>query len=146
MITEDYVSFEVAKLLKEKGFDEYCFAAYSTVIGDFITVGPIKNSEIDANKNVTESMEPGDFGNLYANCDDTHICTAPTHQMAMKWLREVPNMYIEVCADKSHNFQDIIFRPAVYDRELDCLWESDNFSTYEEACEAALKYCLTKLI
>jgi len=24
MITEDYVSFETAKLLKEKGFDEYC--------------------------------------------------------------------------------------------------------------------------
>lgn len=128
MITEDYVSFEVAKLLKEKGFNEYCFAAYSTEIGDFITVGPIKNSEIDADK------------------DDTHICTASTHQMAMKWLRKVPNMYIEVCTDKSYNFQDIIFSPAVYDRELDCLWESDNFSTYEEACEAALKYCLTKLI
>jgi len=24
-ITEDYVSFEIAKLLKEKGFDEHCF-------------------------------------------------------------------------------------------------------------------------
>lgn len=24
MITEDYVSFETAKLLKEKGFDEVC--------------------------------------------------------------------------------------------------------------------------
>ena len=28
MITEDYVSFEVAKLLKEKGFDEECNMAY----------------------------------------------------------------------------------------------------------------------
>ena len=26
MITEDYVSFETAKLLKEKGFDETCRA------------------------------------------------------------------------------------------------------------------------
>jgi len=25
MITEDYVSFETAKLLKEKGFDEECY-------------------------------------------------------------------------------------------------------------------------
>ena len=25
MVTEDYVSFETAKLLKEKGFDEKCF-------------------------------------------------------------------------------------------------------------------------
>ena len=29
MITEDYVSYEVAKLLKEKGFDEPCECAYS---------------------------------------------------------------------------------------------------------------------
>lgn len=28
MITEDYVSFETAKLLKEKGFDESCRAVY----------------------------------------------------------------------------------------------------------------------
>lgn len=27
-ITEDYCSFEVAKLLKEKGFDEACRAVY----------------------------------------------------------------------------------------------------------------------
>ena len=27
-ITEDYVSFEVAKLLKEKGFDEKCLRWY----------------------------------------------------------------------------------------------------------------------
>lgn len=29
MIAEDYVSFEVAKLLKEKGFNEPCRAIYS---------------------------------------------------------------------------------------------------------------------
>lgn len=28
MITEDYVSFETAKLLKEKGFDEKCQKVY----------------------------------------------------------------------------------------------------------------------
>ena len=28
MITEDYVSFETAKLLKEKGFDEYTISYY----------------------------------------------------------------------------------------------------------------------
>jgi len=29
MITEDYVSFETAKLLKEKGFDKKCFTVYN---------------------------------------------------------------------------------------------------------------------
>lgn len=28
MITEDYVSFETAKLLREKGFEEVCSANY----------------------------------------------------------------------------------------------------------------------
>ena len=28
MITEDYVSFEIAKLLKEKGFSEPCYTCY----------------------------------------------------------------------------------------------------------------------
>ena len=29
MITEEYVSYEVARLLKEKGFDAECRAAYT---------------------------------------------------------------------------------------------------------------------
>jgi hypothetical protein len=68
-------------------------------------------------------------------------------QMAMKWLREVNNRFIEICADRSHDFKNIIYRPSVYDKEdLVCLWESDNYKSYEEACEAAIKYCLENLI
>ena len=70
----------------------------------------------------------------------------PTLQMAMKWLREIHNRYVEICMDKAHNFKDIVFRPTIYDNDLDCLWESDNFSTYEQACEAAIKHCLEHLI
>lgn len=29
MITEDYVGFETAKLMKEKGFDEICYLGYN---------------------------------------------------------------------------------------------------------------------
>ena len=41
MIEEDYVSFETAKLLKEKGFDEriYTLADELVSIGDFILTG-----------------------------------------------------------------------------------------------------------
>lgn len=67
MITEDYVSFEVAKLLKDKGFNEECWEYY------------------DNNKNFKS------FRIIRCNYDnipykDAYI--APTHQMAMKWLRE----------------------------------------------------------
>ena len=102
MIKEDYVSYEVAKLLKEKGFDEEC--------GYFL----------------------------------------PTHQMAMKWLRE----------EKSLTF---IISPqwAEGDMRNPCRWyweirglkdiDTDVYSqplcdSYTKAVEAALKYSLENLI
>ena len=128
MITEDYVSFEVAKLLKEKGFDIPC--EYFYVDGKLV-----KSHGYDCNWNEGES--------LYT--DYKNECSAPTLQMVMKWLREVHNKYIEISIDRAHNFEGIVFRPAIYDGELDCLWEY-NFLTYEQACEAGIKYCLENLI
>ena len=122
---EDYVSLETAKLLKEKGFDENCAALYDLRDGAF--------------------MEK-QTGYVFNNYQWDNFITAPTLQMAMKWLREVHNRYVEVCMDKAHNFKDIVFRPAIYDKSLDCLWESDNIPTYEKAAEAAIKYCLENLI
>ena len=125
-ITEDYVSFETAKLLKEKGFDEPCAWLYDNQgRKEYVSAYhlPWPNSELEE--------------------DEWSCCTL---QMAMKWLREVHNRFIEICTDRAHNFKYIVFRPAIYDKELDCLWESDNFSTYEQACEAAIKYCLENLI
>ena len=73
MITETYISFEVAKLLKKKGFDEECYTFYEYDSGDFYR----------------EERNP--CCNSYS--DDY---TAPTLQMAMKWLREVHNVNIEI--------------------------------------------------
>lgn len=63
-ITEDYVSFEIAKLLKEKGFDEECSRWYV------------------ANEPQEGVVEKG-FG------ENQFYINAPTHQMAMKWFRDI---------------------------------------------------------
>ena len=128
MITEDYVSFEVAKLLKEKGFDGYCFAAYSYEIGDFITVGPIKNSDINTEEN------------------NRYMCTCPTLQMAMKWLRDEKNIHIKVHCSGNRNY--LVYVQSLVTAFHDFCIESAtcSFNSYEEAVEAALKYCLEKLI
>ena len=66
MIKEDYVSYEVAKLLKEKGFDEYCLGLW----------------HLHNNKKVFEvHYEPLNYNELRDG-----ILLAPTHQMAMKQL------------------------------------------------------------
>ena len=67
-ITEDYVSFEVAKLLKEKGFDEYCGTAYTTADGK-----PIR---------VMGSTYPLEHNGGY----DKHHYSMPSQSVAMKWL------------------------------------------------------------
>jgi len=121
-ITEDYVSFEVAKLLKEKGFNYPCRAVYSPKG----TVRHYLKEEVSAH-------------NLKG-----HKKLCPTAQMAMKWLREVHN--IDICAfPYQADYILYSYNVKIYkDKEI-YLTITDS-KTYEEACEAAIKYCLEILI
>jgi len=118
MITEDYVSYEIAKLLKDKGFDESCLMCY------------------------TSDKKLGNYGH-YKSCknSDVFALTAPTIQKAMKWLRKVHNIDISVTPDRKNGYSVLIFK----DKRLpfDTL---DSYSTYEQVCEVAIKYCLQNLI
>lgn len=117
MRTEDYVSFGIAKLLKEKGFNEKCYVNYSS-------------------NGSTQHFN-------YQAPSDGVPC--PTLQMALKWLREKYNLEIY----PYHNFNskwwfEIVKYPnsvAEYESGMD-----REFNTYEEACEAGIRYCLENLI
>lgn len=122
MITEDYVSFEVAKLLKEKGFDEDCYTFY----------------EYDSKELYREERIPC----CNSRSDDY---AAPTLQMAMKWLREVHNIFIEVYKAKVGYICWIVDIPS-NDGIKDLENDENNYTTYEDAIEVALKYVLKKLI
>ena len=123
MITEDYVSFETAKLLKEKGFNESTDKQFNSdkIVGDY---------------NITDrSRHPERY------------LDAPTIQMAMKWLRKVHEIFIR---------PNISFLyPIRYYCEIFCYGDNlktqqdvttENFESPEQACEAAIKYCLENLI
>lgn len=116
MIAEDYVSFETAKLLKEKGFDEYC--GYYDKTGEYWCY------------------------NTFNHNGDEYI-SAPTLQMAMKWLREVHNIYISISHRFSHNADNDVLFSWYINTDLAADGE---YVTYEEACEAGIKYCLENLI
>ena len=136
MITEDYVSLEIAKLLEEKGFDGESHKHYWGYEPgkEFLTAG-LFNPEYDY--------------------------LAPTLQMAMKWLREEHNIHIAINICYTENPK--LFHPDYYAYvnstvtgesliKETCPLVQDNsltpkgFTSYEEACEAAIKYCLEKLI
>ena len=110
MVTEDYVSRETYKLLKEKGYD-----------GEFKT------------------------------CYDTEGYTCPAIHLydAMKWLREVHHIAIQifpVFAKDTWCFD-------VYKKDDKGIWKSEpenlsdiDFGLYEECLNAALVYTLENLV
>ena len=140
MITEDYVSFETAKLLKEKGFDWECRAFWKEWNGK-ITL--CHCSSAHAFEFCYNSMLEN-----YNDEEETNIA-APTLQMAMKWLREIHNLEIYPYHNNStiYNskwwFEIIEYPNSVAEYESG---KNEEFDTYEEACEAAIKYCLENLI
>lgn len=121
MIAENHVSFETAKLLKEKGFDEECSSWYSTKGNQYY-----------------------DIDSYEADLDGiTKLCSCPTHQMAMAWLRE-KGVHIEIHYNRyGENYKyKLIYKPEL----LDDVNSLGYYFSYEEAVEAALKYALENLI
>lgn len=149
MITEDYVSFKIAVLLKEKGFDEKSLTKY------WIKNDKYKVYDEDGFINRKEEHAPGEMifatSDLwYSNDCDENAIWAPTLQIAMKWLREVHNIHISVQPDYPNktNYKlswcwsvDMLHKDC-----FECEKHQSYINTYEEAVEAALLYTLKNLI
>lgn len=124
MITEDYVSFETAKLLKEKGFDESCERIYDE--GGYLLAN---------NCGYINEESP----------DEYFHALAPTLQMAMKWLREEHNAFITISRSITGN--GYVYSHEIYNGGIAKYAQyGRTYPTYEEAVEAAIKYCLENLI
>lgn len=123
----EIVPFEIAKKLKEKGFDKYCSRAYSE-IGCFNDTDTYKSSE-------------------------EFYCYAPTISQVLKWLREEKKISIEVgihCSLKwmcsIYEFSDGIADFTQYnnngiDNTVYILYDS-----YELAALAGIEYVIDNLI
>ena len=100
------------------------------------------------------------LSNLYYGCEyvrnrdlkDEDDCIAPTIQMAMKWLREKHNLYCNIDYDFRLGWNNKItsLKETVIDHDIEMKTyltnKVINYSSYEEACEDAIKYCLENLI
>ena len=132
MIREDYVSFETAKLLKEKEFDEPCHALYH-------------NGE----DKIFFGLDVDSYYNSILNVD---CYTCPTLQMAMKWLREVYNIgvfpSIYGITDRDGTIESYPYGTDIVNLQTHELICGDILpkDTYEEACETAIKYVLENLV
>lgn len=122
MIKEDYVSFETAKLLKDKGFPQSTFRCHYIIEG---------NSHY---KSFENRCGFGDYDII-----------APTLAVAMKWLREVHNIFINITYENDGVFTTNLKSPL---KGVDCMVDNKHncWLTYEEAAEEAIKFCLEKII
>lgn len=132
-IIEDYCSFEIAQLLKEKEF--------------------VGESEIGCRCGFYKQNEeyPSQINLVYDDLDNSKLeyneCLRFTHQMALKWLREVHNIFIDIITYTTGS--KIQFRWVGYDKGRLFSQEKGKiiyFDTHEQTVEAALKYTLENLI
>lgn len=169
MIEEDYVSYEIAKLLKKKGFDEATHQYYKTITYLGTEANNICIKTLDGIE--SEPFHNSIYG-FDLNGEDTGEYAMPTFQMAIKWLREMHSILVVIdynyeCTSKSYCYKIYHLgkngKPkkfpvygVVYDDEgnenkdiisyRDFQLSYSEYTTYEEAVEAAIYYCLEYLI
>ncbi|WP_195399499.1 hypothetical protein [Bacteroides finegoldii] len=124
-MTEELVTLETAKMLKEKGFNEYC----KDIIRE--DNGRMMQSVFRTNKDLPKGAY-----------------SRPTQSIAAKWLRETKNLHIsiirnacgygyDICkADNGTHITDGIFKGPN---------DGGQWDTYEEALEVGIQEAL-KLI
>lgn len=142
-ITEDYISFEVAKLLKEKGFDISTKHFYDST---------------GENLEDTKTFYGGisDFKEFNWN-DDPFVSVGfpkfitfskPTQSLAIKWLREVHKLHIfakpywpQGDMRNKMSWQGFIVDLNTINGDSQCYADS-----FEEAIENRIKFALENLI
>ena len=139
MIKEAYVSFELVKLLKEKGFNEATNRYYNAQYDEIRTVSDTFMTYWNNEEHMKVLMMEG-------------ALAIPTHQLAMAWLREVYNVFIYVEPFITTNGLQG-YKPYCTKIGGEFMWinplrkySNTSSDTYYEAVEAALKYSLENLI
>ena len=112
MIEEAYCSFEVSKLLKDKGFDEPTLSYY-------------KSNKVN-------------YGALINRNGISDIVCRPTHQMALAWLRS-KGIFITIGCNRGR--EDYSYCVMPMDIHLDQHTVA-NIPTYEQAEEQAIVWAL----
>lgn len=117
---EDFVTFEIAKKLKEKGFREKCRKHYYPNSKDW-------------------------FLSSCLECDNySDYIDAPTISQVLKWLREEKKIYLEIVMVVDAEYMCDIYK--INPRPIECLGSTEYFKTYEQAALAGIEYVLDNML
>lgn len=131
---EQLVSFETAKLAKEKGFKELCFYYYDNK-------GKLEEPYLE-NGSSTDVEFRVDLSDLLENHNWKwyNKCSAPTQSLLQKWLREVYGIHINIDFGLQWGYQLIHIGSSISFSEE--FIDGENWLSYEEALEAGLQIAL----
>ena len=143
---EDFVSFEIAKKLKEKGFREKCLTyydvddnvglLYNTQYSDEML--PCQYTDLLMSHNTGEGRQPDDSD----NCVD-----APTISQVLKWLREEKKLYIMISpTDTIAKIEWSYDVGNISIHRLDWIDGNYGYNSYEEAALAGIECVIDNLI
>jgi hypothetical protein len=146
---ERLISFEIAKLAKEKGFKEEVYAYYY-----------IKSEKENELNYVISDYDPNEYKDILCDYnsldafyfDTKNYVSASTQGLLQKWLRDVYNTIINLSAIPDHRDIDNKKLSFYYDILKDNDWIEEEldeknsdpvyYATYEEALESGLEAAL----
>ena len=137
---EDFVSFEIATKLKEKGFKEQCLAYYT------------KDSDFYYNTSYGSDVENA-FKSF--NSRPNHICgkriDTPTISQVLKWLRDEKKLHIEFVGNACGYLYIVSDIPSEGGTDRYCSDYSGpnaggTWDKYEDCALNAIQYVLDNLI
>lgn len=173
ILKEKYVSFDIAKLLKEAGFDDetehkikhkdmkeeevlkeryvdYDIAKLLKKKGFDEACRAYWDEYWDISNNkpkIVEITEVAPIKNISSPC--FFGPSAPTLQMATEWLRRRYKLHVDVGYDDLEWFWNIITISEdvpLEDRPKQIKCGNAGYKSFDDACEDGLSYCLTELI
>ena len=138
MNKEQYVTYKTANLLKEKGFNWECLTRYDKPI-------------FSNNVSIFTEANAIDWNTYYYG--SYYKFSAPTQQMACRWLREEHNIHIMPTIDSdAYRTQKIFYGAMIasFNNNGDISYHGplyeNGYNEPEDAIEAALEYVLKNLI
>ena len=125
---EYYISLEVAKLLKEVGFDWKCRGIYV----------------LDSENDPEYVFSTANFTNTLKEIEGYIRLSSPTLDIAQRWLRVVKgiHLYVRPILDEHKYVVTVVVDDLTWGQVNDNNGTSKRFNTYEESQEAGIKKAL----
>lgn len=135
-MNEDFVIFELAKKLKEKGFKEKCIATYDIEDGEFDFNNYVIRVAYKMNVTAKDCLQ------LFNNTN-TGLIDAPTISQVLKWLREEKKIFVEIVITPMGLYKPMIYDIEGFKKPYRDISPQINFN---EAAIAGIEYVIDNLI